>query len=70
MIYVTLGTITIILFLLVVYVVYKLSKEIAVLDIIKEENERYEKDKKIINRNNNLAHDELINKLRKLQYKK
>lgn len=70
MIYVTLGTIVIILFLLVVYVVYKLSKEIAVLDIIKAENERYEKDKKIINRNNNLAHDELINKLRDLQYKK
>lgn len=64
----------IVIFILLIFCVIKLSKDSgkanAITDLNKKEKEQYEKDKEVINANNNLTHNELIDKLHDIQKKR
>lgn len=64
----------VVVFIVLIFCIIKLAKELGKTNATIEENkkgkEQYDKDKEIINNNNNLNRDELIDKLHSLQNKK
>lgn len=64
----------IVVFVVLIFCIISLAKETgkanATIEKDKKDKEQYDKDKEIINNNNNLNRDELIDKLHSLQNKK
>ena len=65
--------ILVVAFIVLIFCVIKLAKELgkanATIEEDKKDKEQYDKDKEIINANNNLTHNELIDKLHDIQKK-
>lgn len=65
--------IAIAIFTILIFCIIALAKKVgeknAVIKDKTEEQNQYEKDKEIVNNNNNLNHDELIDKLHNIQNK-
>ncbi|MBO7713900.1 MAG: hypothetical protein J6S85_10050 [Methanobrevibacter sp.] len=64
----------VVVFIVLIFCIIKLAKELgktnATIEENKKDKEQYDKDKEIVNNNNNLNRDELIDKLHSLQNKK
>ena len=63
----------VVVFIVLIFCVIKLAKELgktnATIEENKKDKEQYDKDKEIVNNNNNLNRDELIDKLHDIQKK-
>lgn len=63
----------VVVFIVLIFCIIKLAKELgkanATIEENKKDKEQYDKDKEIINTNNNLTRNELIDKLHDIQKK-